>query len=518
MLVVLAAGIAGPSAAAAGLTRRARSATPAPARALRISAIVGRSGVRIPNGFSGLSIEAADVPRWARAAAALRPVLSLIRAPDAPLLIRVGGASADKLWWRGLRGHRPPRTIPVGEAWVRNLATLASTVDTGMVLTVDLTVDRPGGEAAFARTVARALPPRTLVAVEIGNEPDLYAGEPWLDGRRPRRPGRPPWTVGYTPSVYRHDYIRYARAIRHVLPHVAFQAPDITAPAPAWLQAPEGLGSLSPRLIAIHRYPLCYCLSPRSPLYPTVARLLNYRASALLASSLQFAVPYAAAHHAKLVVSEFNSIACAGKCLPIRSIATALWGLDAMFEMVKEGVAGVDWHVRPGFPNAPFSFGPHGITVAPELYAMVIFAELERSGARVLTTSTRGTGASSVVLWAVSGAGHLALLLLNKTPRPAAATVNLPASLDAVATVRRLVQPAGPASTRFGGQWIGPDGQWHGTPNSETVAIARGELHLSLAPLSAALVDVGAPTPAANPYAIAAGSRPGAAASVHRST
>ncbi len=287
--------------------------------------------------------------------------------------------------------------------------------------TVDLTVDRPDGEAAFARTAARALPPRTLAAVEIGNEPDLYAGEPWLDGRRPRRPGRPPWTAGYTPSVYRYDYIRYARAIRHVLPHVAFQAPDITSLAPAWLQAPEGLGSLSPRLIAIHRYPLCYCLSPASPLYPTVARLLNYRASALLASSLQFAVPYAAAHHAKLVVSEFNAIACAGKGPPIRSIATALWGLDTMFDMVKEGVAGVDWHVRPGWRSSPFSFGPHGITVAPERYAMVIFAELERSGARVLTTSTQGTGASSIVLWAVSRAGHHALLLLNKTPRPAAA-------------------------------------------------------------------------------------------------
>jgi len=111
-LVVLAAGIAGPSATGAGLTHRARSATPALARALRISAIVGRSGVRIPNGFSGLSIEAADVPRWARAAAALRPVLSLIRAPDPPLLIRVGGASADELWWRGLRGRRPPRRSP----------------------------------------------------------------------------------------------------------------------------------------------------------------------------------------------------------------------------------------------------------------------------------------------------------------------------------------------------------------------------------------------------------------------
>src|SRR6185312_13657226 len=124
--------------------------------------------------------------------------------------------------------------------------------------------------------------------------------------------------------------------------------------------------------LAVHRYPLSYCLPPQSAYYPTEGRLLSASASAGLAASLDQAEPYARARGAHLYVSEFNSVSCAGMHALPHSFATALWGLDVLLELARAGVAGVEWHIRPSFANAPISLGAHGVVIRPELYSMAI--------------------------------------------------------------------------------------------------------------------------------------------------
>ncbi len=175
--------------------------------------------------------------------------------------------------------------------------------------------------------------------------------------------------------------------MRRVLPHIALEAPDLTQPQPLWLLAPIGPDGLSAGRLAVHRYPLSYCLPPQSSYYPTEARLLSASASAGLAASLDQAQRYARARGAHLSVSEFNSVSCAGTHALPHLFATALWGLDALFELARARTAGVDWHIRPGDANAPFSLGAHDLVIRPELYSMAIFARIDSPGARILRTA-----------------------------------------------------------------------------------------------------------------------------------
>jgi hypothetical protein len=469
--VVCAAFVLGGSPAAAARPPAGRS----------ISVRIGSVSFSLRSGFQGISIEGSDVPSYAAGGARLKRVLDLVRAPGAPLTVRVVGASADRMWWVGLDRPAPAGVVSIGPSWLAALRTVATSVPERVVLTVNLANDDADGEARFALVGDLAMPAGTLAAVEIGNEPDLYGGQRWLWPQRPPMPGGAPWTLGYSPARYRVNYLSYARAIRRLLPHVALEAPDVTQPQPLWLLAPIGPDGLSAGRLAVHRYPLSYCLPRQSAYYPTEARLLRASASAGLAASLDQAEWYARARGAQLYVSEFNSVSCAGAHTLPHSFATALWGLDTLFELARGGTAGVDWHIRPGFGNAPFSLGAHGVVIRPELYAMAIFARIDSPGARILRTAyTRGRNAG-VRIWAVSDRDRLTVVLINKTR--ARATIHLQLPTDRGGWLQNL--SGNPL--RYGGQWIGSDGRWHGRPKHVWTRRRKGGHYLvTLPPLSAA--------------------------------
>jgi hypothetical protein len=454
-----------------------------------ISIRVGSDSLSLPSAFQGISIESSDVPSYAAGGPRLKRLLNLVRAPGAPLIVRVGGSSADRMWWVGLDRPPPAGVTSIGPQWLTALGTLAAIVPERVVLTVNLANDDPGGEAQFALAARRAMPAGALAAVEIGNEPDLYGAQRWLWPQRPPLPSGAPWTLGYSPARYRADYLSYARAVRRVLPHIALEAPDVTQPQPLWLLAPIGPDGLSAGRLAVHRYPLSYCLPRQSSYYPTEARLLSTSATAGLAASLDQAQRYARARGAHLYVSEFNSISCAGTHLLPDSFATALWGLDALFELARTGTAGVDWHIRPGFGNAPFSLGAHDLVVRPELYSMAIFARIDAPGARILHTGYLRGSDAGVRIWAIADRDRLTVALINKTR--ARATIDLQLPADRGGWLRRLLGNP----LRYGGQWIGGDGRWHGRLKQvRTRRRSGGHYFVTLPPLSAAtLVTTPAP-------------------------
>ena len=421
-----------------------------------ISVRVGSGSFPLPLGFQGISIESSDVPSYAVGGARLKRVLSLVRAPDAPLTVRVGGTSADRMWWVGLDRPAPAGVSSIGPQWLVALRTVAASVPERVVLTVNLANDDPDGEARFALAAHLAMPAGTLAAVEIGNEPDLYGAQRWLWPEQPRLPSGAPWTLGYSPARYRVDYLSYARAVRRVLPRIALEAPDVTQPQPLWLLAPIGPDGLSAGRLAVHRYPLSYCLPRQSSYYPTEARLLSASASAGLTASLDQAERYARARGAHLYVSEFNSVSCAGTHALPHAFATALWGLDVLFELARAGTAGVDWHIRPGFANAPFSLGAHDVVIRPELYSIAIFARIDSPGARVLRTAGTSGSNPGIRVWAIADRDRLTVVLINKTRSRDTVDLRLPTARGG--WLRRLLG----TPLRYGGRWIGGDGRWHG--------------------------------------------------------
>jgi hypothetical protein len=447
-----------------------------------ISVRVGGPSVSLPSGFQGISIESGDVPSYAAGGGRLKRVLNLVRAPGAPLTVRVGGASADRMWWVGLERSAPAGVTPIGPSWLSALGTVAAIVPERVVLTVNLADDDPEGEAQFALAAGLAMPTGTLAAVEIGNEPDLYGAQRWLWPERAPLPSGAPWTFGYSPARYRVDYLSYARAVRSVLPHIALEAPDVTQPQALWLLAPIGPDGLSAGRLAVHRYPLSYCLPRQSAYYPSRARLLRASASAGLAASLDQAERYARARGAHLYVSEFNSVSCAGRHALPHSFVTALWCLDALFELARAGTAGVDWHVRPGFGNAPFSLAAHDLVIRPELYSMAIFARIDSPGARILHTAYTPASSDKVRVWAVADRNRLTVALINETRSRARVELRLPTGSDG--WLRRLTGDP----LRYAGRWIGADGRWHGRLKQVwTPGRKRGNVLVTLPPLSAAI-------------------------------
>ncbi len=128
------------------------------------------------------------------------------------------------------------------------------------------------------------------------------------------------------------------------------------------------------KLLSAHLYPYNACALPTSSQYPTIARLLSPAATGRLPSLLAGAVRVARAAGLPLRLTELNSVSCGGRPGVSDAFATALWAPDALFEVLRAGVAGVNVHVRPDKINGAFAITGHGLIARPLLYGLILFA------------------------------------------------------------------------------------------------------------------------------------------------
>jgi hypothetical protein len=351
--------------------------------------------------------------------------------------------------------------------WLSDLAALVRRDSVRVDLQLNLAIHSPVMAVAFARAARAALPAWAFTGLAIGNEPDLYRTQAWLGQERipsTLATTRRTWPVGYKPAEYMNDYLAYARALRRAIPGVPLTAPDITYPSVTWVQQLLGLGALSPQAIAIHRYATATCR--RNGVHPpTVLSFLSDRYTGGLASTLFGDIALAHAHRLPLRVTEMNSIVCGRKQIA-ESFATALWAPDALFEMLRAGVNGISWHIRPSLANAPFQLTSSGIVPLPELYGLAVFKQM--LGPRPQLEHVQITGAPTtsdptLKVWVVRSATGLRLLALNKGPTPTTIRFHDPSG-RATGDLARLTAPTVQSSTgvTFAGQTIGSDGRWHG--------------------------------------------------------
>jgi hypothetical protein len=464
--------------------------------ASRASAVLtfslGGGGRRIPNSFFGVSIEYKELARYEAEGPLFDRAIALIRPEDGSrMLLRVGGKSADHVYWHAAKATPPQWVSFITTRWLTSLAQLARRDRLRVMLDLNLAVHAPALEAAFAAAAKRALPPSTLAGFDIGNEPDLYKGQPQL--QKQRVPGTivgPHWTDNYNASDYRRDYEAYARALRSAVPKVALGAPELVSSDPTWLAAVQGLGKVDPRFLTVHRYPGSTCFHETSLLYPTISTLLSEQATEGLAGTVVRAVAYAHAHDQQLRVDEINSISCGGHVGVANGFVTALWAPDALLEMVRAGVDGVNWEVRPGTLTAPFIAQRDAIRALPEMYGLAVVAQMTRHGSFLLGSTLSQPASSHVKAWAVAYAGAMRVLVINKGP--GSATVNLRLGVQGHAFLKRLLAPRIDSVTgvTFGGQTIGPDGRWHGRLKAPPVPDQNGNYLVTVPGHSAAMVTV----------------------------
>ncbi len=263
----------------------AASSSSATAGSATVTVSSSRIGKPIPQGFVGVSLEVRGVESYTGTDPNnVNPVLEqLIRnlSPGGRPVIRLGGDTADWSWY-----PIPGKSRPLGvrydlsKTWLSIVRGLAAATNAQVIAGVNFEVNSTQVAGAEARALASGLGPY-LQALELGNEPELYAGIPWYIINHVRYYGRPqPWTF----STFISDYSKLAGA----LPHVPLAGPDMGGPV--WEPYLGTFLKDEPRVktATIHRYPLKQCTpTPKA----TIPELVSASSTSGLANGLSGSGP-----------------------------------------------------------------------------------------------------------------------------------------------------------------------------------------------------------------------------------
>jgi hypothetical protein len=462
----------------------------------------------VPRSYLGLSTEYWALPLWSGQMALLERALSLVHVRgDGPLILRVGGDSADHAFWdpdAGAGGIRPPSwAFSVAPKWLDQAGALVRRLGVRLILDLNLITDTPSAAAQWARAAQAGLPPHSIDAFEVGNEPDIYSRADWLavtaargldDHLTGREFGAAALPAKLNPRVYVHDFRAYADAVDQVAPQITVAGPAVNNPVThgRWVTALIDGDRRSLGLVTIHRYPYSGCPARRgSRAYATIGRVLSPTASTGMAAALGPVID--AAHDAGLPVrlTELNSVNCGGRSGVSNAFATALWAPDALFALLRAGVDGVNLHVRAVAINAPFALGSAGLQARPLLYGLILFARTLGPEAQLVTLGSQLSRPANLAAWAVRvGRDTLHVLLIDKSRRSERVSLRLPAT--GTAHVQRLLAPSARAQSgvSLGGRALAADGAWQGRAEDQTLTSRGGAYAVSVRSMSAALITV----------------------------
>jgi hypothetical protein len=451
--------------------------------------------VPVPRSFLGLSTEYWTLPQYGNPGVFER-VLALVHASgDGPLVLRIGGDSSDHVQWLP-QGHASSDWVyPLTPQWLAQTASIVRDAHLRVILDLNGLTSTPAATAAWTHAALTAMPPGSVVGLEVGNEDDIYSQRYWLD------------TVGRDgPSLLLPRHFSAARYLRlfaadagmaaQVAPGIPLLGPALAEPVRdrAWISLLLARERRALGEVSAHRYPYSACASPLSGSYPTIHRVLSEHASAGLAARLHPLVALAHRAGKPFRLSELNSVTCGGRPGVSDTFATALWAPDVAMELLRAGVNGINFHVRAHTVNAPFALSPQGLRAHPLLYGLILTARTIGSGGALLALQLHVPATAHVKAWAVRVRdGTLDVLVLDKGPR--AVRFSLSAPGWGGGSVQRLLAPG--VSARNGvtlaGQWLDRSGRWQGRAQLAPVRLQHGRLGLTMPRFSAALLTL-APT------------------------
>ena len=448
----------------------------------------------IPAGFVGLSMEYRALESYAgQDPQALDPVFEqLVRnlAPGQQPVLRIGGDSTDWTWWPVAHMLRPPGVkYALTERWLEVTNALAAALDARLILGINLEADSRSVAAAEADALVGGLGESRVQALEIGNEPELYGTFSWYRNRAGQLiPGRPP---AYDVADFTKDFSKIATA----LPQVPLAGPSTGSLA--WMKQLKSFVTAEPRLglVTLHRYPLKRCVPSD---HVTAAQLLAPASTAGLANGIVSEVAIAHAHGLPVRVDEMNSISCGGERGVSDTFASALWSLDALFQMARVGVDGVNIHTTPRALDQLFTFrqvdGAWQGEVQPEYYGLMMFAQAAAAGSQLLAVS--GVTGDALRTWAtLAPDGHIRVVLINTSPTDAQLIRVRAPSATGPAGLELLDAPSVHATTgvTLGGQSFGPEtttGLLAGPPPTAEVTPVAGDYVISVPAGSAAMLTL----------------------------
>jgi Glycosyl hydrolase family 79 C-terminal beta domain/IPT/TIG domain len=393
-----------------------------------------------------------------------------------PFVIRIGGGSTDAT------GEPDDRTIPPFKE-------LASAMGVHFTLGVNLGSDNVSLATDQAKAYMSQMPSGSVDALEIGNEPDNYVSLGYRSS-------------GYSFADYHSDFKNWSETI----------TPSLSGPTkfmgPAWgslnslnqdlswfeQEEQPNVGVLSQHYYAGHR--------STQASFPSDFLLADSAATQGAASISN----YADTVHSKgqkLRIGEINSIDEGGVAGVSDTFSAALWAVDVMFEFLKAGADGVNWHdANNGNPYSMFTFGKADMggtgvytlqNLRPLYYGLWFFQEATMHGTRLLSMNVNSN--ANIKTWATIDKQNVIRIAVINKDKSFDGTLNISVpGYSGTAQVTRLTAPNYQATdgVSFGGQTFDGsiDGTPLGSPANETLAPSNGTYNVSVQPTSAVLLTI----------------------------
>jgi hypothetical protein len=485
--VLALSGVVSAALAAQATARPVRGARPA---FIPLSVAVDRSHPRapVPRDFLGLSFEASALPEVAGYAAG-GDLVGLLRSLG-PGVLRFGGVSADHTTaWAEPGSALPAWASSRLEAGaLRGLAKLAAESGWHVLLTIGLGHYEPQA-AAWEAAAAKAALGKSLEAIELGNEPDAYAGHEL----RPE-----PWSfVEYSAQV-----AAYRSAIEAAAPGIPLAGPDVTGSGAfeSW-----GLGEAidqRPALLTGHHYPLRCSELPA----PTITHLLSVQTQDKEQASLERYTSISRASEIPLRLDETNSVSCGGVAGVSDTFASALWAVGYIARAMSMGVSGINFHDLPanceGYSPVcaptPEDLATGALVAQPDWYALLLARAL--IGDRPLSMTRSLPGRPNVeVMTLLAGNGSLHAVIVDDDPpgaQGAAVSLRVGSGFTGASVLSLTApSPAALSGVRLGRRVVGADGSWSAPARLPRVPNVDGAITVKVPPSSAALVSVPAKAP-----------------------
>lgn len=472
----------------------------------------GAVGRFVPESFTGLSYELAQLTEPAFFSAEHKDLVALFRVLSGSGILRLGGNTSEFCWFRATPDTVAPKLrVPPGDLsknWMphRLFEIQPAAIDalagflhaTGWTAIYGLnfgnsTPERASAEAAY---VHQKLGSR-LAFFQIGNEPDFYR-----DANNGTRP------AGWGFDDYVREWLAYADAVSARVPDAKFGGPD-TGASSDWVTrfGAEVAPKLGGRLIALSGH--YYAEGPPNDPNVTIERLLA--GNPKVVSSTKEIVRVADAHRLVYHMTEGNSCYRGGKPGMSNAFAASLWASDYLLTLASLGCGGVNLHggdsrflsaglgdhnpgleaaggrkprVSNGFYTPIQSEQGQSASAKPVFYGMLLAQQF--AGATMLHLDPLPF--QHVTAFAGIKNGRRMVALLNKAESGA-----VKITLEADHPIHHaegweLSAPSLEATSgvTLGGSEIGNDGSWH--PRAKPVLVRQNALGIDLPSSSGLLI------------------------------
>jgi glycosyl hydrolase family 79 len=387
-------------------------------------------------------------------------------------VMRWGGNVENDTFWTS-NGETAPdwALFTFTPAHLQRLRTLADLTGWKAIIGVDIRHLDPVRAADEARFAQQILGSR-LLAIEIGNEPNYFPN--------------------YTPSQYYADFETYRKAMQKAAPGIPVTGPSVgRVPVAAdWLSSFAGnekSHGADVAALATHFYPACGRTHPELITIPAMLSL-DYRSAVNDRTSLLGSLAKSLKRPGLL--TESNSVSCAGREGVSDVFGSALWGVDNQLLVAQNGnsgmylnsdisgVCGSPWYT-PFCALTPEDDAVGRLRARPIYYSQLLLHELGTGSFLPVTNNDL----TDLRVYAVRNGTRLRLVVVDvddpATTGPITVTFKLPTSYHH-AYFYRLTAPTLDAQSgiSLGGHHVGTTGTFSGpdhtsmTVNGRTVKVS----------------------------------------------